>query len=315
MIVPDLTRTQGMATKKNTRKSNPDRAAKVEAAKAALSEGLRALVTGADWQAMLDGMAKRRRFSPARLSFRNQILVAMQAPEEGGRFVATFQAWKREKRFVKKGEKGIAILQPCPWKRTETDPRTGEDREVGGIFFKVLYVFDLTQTEGEPFEPAKPVCENPTGEAPVSDVVAFARRLECVRGVEMRPRQAFDHPTAQGWFNPTTKEIVVVTGEEHEQASLFATMVHETAHAILHGDDPHHDRAEKEIEAESVSYIVCKALGLDTAGFSFPYVATWAGKDKDALKAIEKSGERIAKAARQILDAIEPQEAEEAEAA
>jgi antirestriction protein ArdC len=302
-----------MATKNTPRKSNPeDRAAKVQAAKDSLAEGLRALVTGSDWQGVLDAMAKRSKLSPARFSFNNQILVAMQ--RENARFVATFEAWKRQGRFVQKGEKGIAILQPCPWKRTEKNAK-GEEVEVGGVFFKILYVFALEQTEGKPFDTGEDVCQDVTGKAPVADLTAFARRLDAVGSVELRSRKAFDPDKAFGWYNRTTKGIVVVTGEDRSEASLFATMVHEVAHAILHGNDEHHDRAEKEIEAESVAYVVCKALGLDTAGFSFPYVATWAGRSKDALKEIEKSGARIAKAADQILSAIEPTASEEAEAA
>lgn len=282
---------------------------KVEAAKASLESGLRALVTGDDWTTVLDGMARRRRFSPSRFSFRNQILVAVQAP--GATYVATYEAWKRVGRYVCKGEKGICILRPVPYKRVEKDAK-GEDREVRGVFFTTLHVFDLGQTDGAAFDTGKDLCRDAEGAAPVADLIGFARRLDAVGEVELRDRHVGDPSGAMGWFNRTTKGIVVVTGEGRSEASLFATMVHETAHAILHGTDEHHDRAEKEIEAESVSYVVCKALGLDTAGFSFPYVASWAGKDKDALKEIEKSGERISKAAQRILDAIAPDEVEEA---
>jgi len=293
-----------MKTKNSPRKSNPeDRAAKVQAAKDALADGLRALVTGSDWQGVLDAMAKRSKLSPSRFSFNNQLLVAIQKPN--ARFVATFEAWKRQGRFVQKGEKGIAILQPCPWKRTEKNAK-GEEVEVGGVFFKILYVFALEQTEGAEFDTGEDVCQDVTGEAPVADLAAFAKKLDAVGSVELRSRQAFDPDKAFGWYNRTTKGIVVVTGEDRSEASLFATLVHEVAHAILHGIEDHHDRGEKEIEAESVSYVVCKALGLDTAAFSFPYVATWAGRSKDALKEIEKSGSRIAKAAEEILSAIEP---------
>ena len=85
---------------------------------------------------------------------------------------------------------------------------------------------------------------------------------------------------------------------------MLKTLVHETAHAILHGAGDHHDLPTKEIEAESVAFIVSHALGLDTgAAYSFPYIASWASGD-DATKRVRASGERITKAARSILDAL-----------
>lgn len=287
------------------KKQTPEeRNAKIEAAKEALTEGLKGLVTSDDWTAMLDSMARRGRFSPARFSFRNQILVEVQRP--GTTACATFNRWHSIGRWVKKGEKGIAILQPQAWKRTEKNERTGEDETVAGIYFKVLYVFAYEQTDGaEPPEGVLSAPELPevSGEAELETLVKMAKGLDCVSEVEIRERRAGDMADALGWFNRCTKGIVVVTGEGRGTAALFATLAHEVAHAILHGKDgEHHDRAEKEVEAESTAYIVCKALGIDTGCFSFKYVAHWAKGD---AKLVEAVGTRVAKAAAQILEAFE----------
>jgi antirestriction protein ArdC len=297
-----------------TKQTNEERAAKIDAAKAALTEGLKSLVTSDDWTAMLDSMARRGKFSPARFSFRNQILVECQRP--GTSAVATFNRWHSIGRYVKKGEKGIAILQPQTWSRTEKNAK-GEDEKVAGIFFKVLYTFAYDQTDGAPcpdgvLEGVK--LPEATGDAEIETLVKMAKGLDCVSEVEMRDRKPGDLTGAYGWFNRCTKGIVVVTGESREAAALFATLAHEVAHAILHGKDggEHHDRAEKEVEAESTAYIVCKALGIDTGCFSFKYVAHWAKGD---TKLVEQVGTRVAKAAAQILEAFEGAQEQAAEEA
>jgi hypothetical protein len=158
-----------------------------------------------------------------------------------------------------------------------------------------------------------PILPEASGEAELETLVKMAKGLDCVSEVEVRAPQAGDLTDVYGWFNRTTKGIVVVTLEGRSTAALFSTLVHEVAHAILHGTDGHHDRAEKEVEAESTAYIVCKALGIDCGCFSFPYVANWAKGDS---KAVEKVGTRVAKAAAQILEAFEgAQEKAEEEAA
>jgi hypothetical protein len=107
---------------------------------------------------------------------------------------------------------------------------------------------------------------------------------------------------AHGWFDRRTRAVVVVTGER-ERSHEFKTLVHEVAHAILHGGTDHHARPEMEIEAESVAFVVSSVLGLDTAGYSFPYVAAWAGND-DAQGMVLRSGQRVVTAVNRILDAL-----------
>jgi antirestriction protein ArdC len=285
-----------------TKQTAEERNAKIDAAKAALVEGLQSIRTSEDWTHLLDTMARRGKFSPARFSFRNQILVAVQ--RDGAEAVATFNRWRSIGRFVKKGEKGIAILQPNVWKRTEKNAK-GEDEQVSGIFFKVLYVFAYEQTEGAapPDGVLGVTLPEVSGSAPLAELVKMARSLDAVSGVEIRNREKHDPASALGWFQPTTKAIVVMD-DGRAEAAKFQTLVHEVAHAILHGkdEDGYHSRPEKEVEAESTAYIVCRALGVSTDTFSFTYVSHWSDGDS---KLVEKCGTRIAKAAAQILEAFE----------
>lgn len=120
-----------------------------------------------------------------------------------------------------------------------------------------------------------------------------------VASIELRPRTPDDESGTYGWFERRTHRIVVLTDTSPQQQ--FATLVHELAHAILHGEDEHHSRSMKEVEAESTSFVVCHALGLDTSSFALPYVASWAEGDLDAVAG---AGENIRRASMMILDAL-----------
>ena len=291
-----------------------EKANKIEAAKETLRSGIKALVSSEDWTLMLDNMARRGKFSPARFSFGNQILVWCQ--NRNATAVATYNRWQTIGRFPRKGEKGIMVMQPQVWSKKETK-ENGEEVENHGIYFKPLYVFDYSQTEGAEV-PAGVLSVNECvpevqGSAPLAELVEMAKGLDCVHSVTLRPRNESDHTEVHGWYVPRTQDIVVITGVEKSELQIFKTLVHEVAHAILHRDNDHHARAEQEVEAESVAYVVSKALGLETGAYSFSYVAHWA---QGAVKLVEKVGTNVAKAATKILDALERSATEEvAEAA
>ena len=143
---------------------------------------------------------------------------------------------------------------------------------------------------------------------PVIEVDDLCKQVALADGVpsmDFRPRLPGDpFSTAAGWcYSQTTRAIVVIT-DGQTRAEQLATGVHELAHAMLHGD-AHHDKAHKEVEAESVAFIVCGALGLDTSRFSFGYVQHWAASgDLEPAKQVEASGKRIAQTACKILDAM-----------
>lgn len=278
---------------------------RVADARAALSAGIAALRSSDDWKRMLDVMADRSALSIGRFSFGNQVMLAYQRPT--ATMAATFAGWQRVGRSVKKGEKAAWVLQPRPF-HVAREKGDGTTEERKGVFFRALAVFTYEQTEGEelPALPCLGSIDTPDGFAHTVEAlrgVALALAGAPVASIEIRARRAGDPSEAKGWYVRSERAIVVVT-DGRTVAEQFKTLAHETAHAILHGTEDHHSRAHMEVEAESVAYVVCKALGLDTGAYSFGYVSGWAGKTEPE-KLIQASGERIARAARLILDALE----------
>ncbi len=287
-----------------------ERQDKVARAKAALDEGLRALQTSDDWKRMLQACAQLGPASVMRLSFRNNLLV--QCQRDGTAHVATFAMWQRLGRQVQRGERALTILQPTfGKKRTEGSDAAGteDSDEAKLVGFRPIPVFALAQTEGDPL----PRVVVPPLEAPeafdrsveVLREVAVALPGDVVRAITLRPRQEGDVRGAKGWCNPQSREIVVVTGESG-RAEQFAVLCHELAHALLHPVGDHHSRPEREVEAESVAFICCHALDLDTSSIAFPYVASWAGQE-DATRMVAESGQRILGAANILLNALLPE--------
>jgi antirestriction protein ArdC len=221
----------------------------------------------------------------------------------GEAHAATFNTWRKLSRPVKRGEKGRFILRPR-FAKTVAD---GEGEEKQLIGFSCLTVFGLTQTEGAEFAVLQPqdFLAPDTFAQSVGTLREVALTLPHVSTVEVRERRPGDAPGAYGWFNRATKAIIVLS--DTTPAQQFATLVHELAHALLHGGEAHHDAAVKEVEAESTSFVVCQALGLDTGPFSFPYVAHWAGP-KAPTVAVATAGENIRRASSRILEALLPSE-------
>lgn len=274
-----------------------DLKARVEDAKQALATKLTALTSSDDWKRTLASMAVLGRTSIGRLSFRNLLLLISQRPDLA--HAATFQAWKSLGRAVRKGERALYVLKP----RFARKAGEASDEEKKLVGFGLLPLFALEQTDGSPLEVPPAPCD-------VSSPDSFAHSVDRLRDValqhcphvgsiELRPRTPDDARGVYGWFERRTRRIVVLTDTSPQQQ--FATLVHELAHAILHGEDEHHSRSTKEVEAESTSFVVCHALGLDTSSFALPYVASWAEGD---LEAVAAAGENIRRASMTILDAL-----------
>lgn len=292
------------------------RTAKLEAAKAMLATAVAALQTSEGWMRMLKAMASAGRFGLRRLSFRNQLLVICQHPTATA--VATFKAWIREGRVVQKGQHAITILAPVIVKRADdADPSKEPTSKLIGFRPHNVFAKDQTaplpgkETVSEPTEPTiQDFCKDVEDDGSFGQTVetlrsfAVANLSESVSSIELRPRQGGDHSEAHGWYEPTTKRIVVITGET-SRAMQVKTLCHELGHALLHPiESRNHSRDEGEVEAESVAFLVCNMLGIDSASYSVGYVANW-GKDKDAERMILASGQRIVGAANKILDAFE----------
>lgn len=216
-------------------------------------------------------------------SANNSLLIYLQKPDAS--LVAGYQTWlKQFGRQVRKGEKGITILAPCPHKfkkRREEEDGTVTEEEIRYTTFRATTVFDISQTDGDPV-PESP-CKLLTGD--VEEYEALMGKLEEVAPVPVCYEEI--QTGANGYFSRVEGRIVV--DSRLGQMQTLKTMIHEIAHAILHGEGAELEKADremKEVQAESVAYTVCEALGLDSSDYSFGYIAGWSsGKDAKELTA------------------------------
>lgn len=211
-------------------------------------------------------------------SINNCLLIASQMP--GATQVAGYGDWQKKfKRQVRKGEKGIRILAPIPCKFDVDVPTAdggSEKQHIEFMRFKMVSVFDISQTDGEDLPK---ICKELTGT--VADYDTMIEKLTAIAGIPVE----FDEIRggAHGYYSPKQQKIVIQTGMPQEQT--VKTLIHEIAHSILHNPEAFHDIPGhiKEMQAESVAYIVCDAAGIDSSDYSFEYVASWAMEDTKAL--------------------------------
>ena len=276
-----------------------------------LETGIQELFESERYKAYLTTMSKFHSYS-----FNNTLLIAMQ----GGQLVAGYNKWRDDfHRNVKKGEKAIKILAPAPFKaKKEVQKLDAQGRPVMGKdgkpvtevqetqvpAFKIVSVFDVSQTEGEPL-PSIGV-EELTGS--VKRYGEFFKALEQTSPV---PIGFEDIPGgSHGYYHLTEKRIAIQEGMSELQT--LKTAIHEIAHSKLHAIDPEApaieqadrpDSRTREVQAESVAYAVCQHYGLDTSDYSFGYVAGWSsGKD---LKELKASLETIRATAHELITTID----------
>ena len=249
------------------------------------------LAHGDAWRRMLDVAARLPTYSPS-----NVLLIAVQRPEATR--VAGFRAWKSLGRHVLKGEKGIAILAPCLYRGRDTAEKrvrqmppdevttTAQEtaqRELRG--FRVVHVFDVTQTDGDPLPDVAP--ELLAGSAPESLWERLVGLVEADGFVVERG----DCRGANGYTR--FDDRVVRVRDDVEPAQAVKTMAHELGHIRADHETRFVDtyyrsvdcRGVAEIEAESIAYLVTSAAGLDVGSHSVPYVAGWSGGDPALLRA------------------------------
>ena len=223
-------------------------------------------------------------------SLNNQILIATQNPD--ARLVAGMYTWNKVfGRSVKKGEKGIKIIAPMlskvmrekPVMDSYTNARMRDkngneikERTVVTVpVFRPVTVFDVSQTVGRDV----PSLRSPDLMGSVEGYTKLFEAVSRVSGIPVRFTE-IGHDI-KGYFDNSKKEIVISDGMS--QVQTMKTLVHETAHSILHSrekmekENKFLSESEKETQAESIAYMVCAHFGIDTSGYSFPYVATWAG--------------------------------------
>ena len=278
-----------------------------------LEQGIKELFESERFKEYLRTMSKFYNYS-----FNNTLLIAMQKPE--ATYVAGYTSWQRNfDRQVMKGEKGIKILAPAPYKaqeeREKIDPATQkpvigadgkavtETVEVLRPAFKVVSVFDVSQTDGK--ELPDIIVDELKGT--VENYEAFFDALKQESPV---PISFEDIPGgAKGFFSPVESRIAIQEGMSEIQT--VKTAIHEIAHAKLHAVKPDEkaapedkkDRHTKEVEAESVAYTVCQRYGIETSDYSFGYIAGWSsGKETKELKS---SLDTIRKTAAEMIEGID----------
>ncbi len=271
------------------------RSDKLRAAHDKLTQAVESIVTGEDWKRMLKVASKFHRYS-----FHNQLLIFLQRPN--ATLVAGFHKWNSLGRFVKKGEKGIAILAPCKY-RSRIEDEDGQEQTITSIrSFRVVYVFDVAQTEGEPIDDLDAIRPKLLkGEAPEGLWDALVEQANEAGFEVVREQRGSEN----GYCDFSSKQIAVRPDVAPAQA--VKTLIHELGHALLHSDEPPWSKEVAEVEVESVAYIVCDAIGLDSGDYSFAYVARWTDGTSDLVKA---TAERAVACAKRILCALEAQASE-----
>lgn len=265
--------------------------------------GVKGLIESDKWTSYLKVQARFHKYSPF-----NTWCILWSKPDATR--VAGYHTWPKFKRFVKRDEKGIPILAPVSYgKRTKDED--GEDVTRQAVGFKVVYVFDVAQTDGEPLPE---IAADLAG-----DDSTNLDKLVSVAGCWGMSVQYEDMAISTKGYVRQNFDGIVHLNNRTSPAQQAKTLAHELAHTILHVKGAE-DLAEPgsdtyqigELEAESTAFVVLNALGVDTASYSFGYLAVWAGADPDKLSGIIKaSAKRIQKAADKMITACgEPTSAE-----
>ena len=253
-----------------------------------LSAGIAQLTTSEKWKQYLDAQSKFYSYSP-----NNVMLIMLQNPYATR--VAGYHAWQEMGRQVLAKESALRILAPLKYKQEDVaeGDRTSEIRG-----FKLVPVFDISQTEGRELPDVVSRLEGLAPEGVFNTLVEFAQNL----GFHVERPQSLESGANGDTTHSLGRIRVVASNSEAQQVK---TLAHEIGHALLH--DPEVPatneltRGLKELEAESTAYVICTALEMDTSDYSFGYVAVWAGGALEAIQSIKESTSRIHNAAVAVL--------------
>lgn len=250
-----------------------------------LEELIAALEQGKS-ERLLEHLAFQAKFH--HYSFGNCLLIAIQKPE--ATCVAGFSRWKQLGRFVKKGEKGILILAPMVGRKKAEDQGDEEDAERNVFGFRAVYVFDVSQTEGQDLPEFAQIAGEP------GDRLSRLKEYVLERGIDLRYEESLGGAEGVSQGGKIALRLGLSPAEE------FAVLVHELGHELLHRTERRKEttRRVRELEAEAVSYVVSKAAGLEGLARSNDYIQLYAG-DKQLLLA---SLSHIQRVASEIISAL-----------
>ena len=294
---------------------NAQKQAEIEATIKRIDEGVKAVFQSDKYKEYLKFASKFTDYSA-----RNTLLINLQRPD--ATLVAAYGKWKQLGRQVERGQTGIEILAPVAYKTNQvleterpavdefgnqlynpdgTEKMETVEKPMTGLAFKKVYVFDVSQTSGK--ELPDPVIEL-TGDIDSARKEAVFAALKKVTGIDIEFKDI--KGGAKGYYSATNNEIVIKSGMS--DAQTLKTAFHEAAHNLLH--DPAKDivtnkspRNEKEVQAESVAFMVAERFGIDTSEYSFPYIASWS--DGKQLEHLKSALQEIQEAAKKISSEIE----------
>lgn len=280
-----------------------------------IDEGVKAVFQSEKYKEYLKFASKFTDYSA-----RNTLLINLQRPD--ATLVAAYGKWKQLGRQVERGQTGIEILAPVAYKTNQvleterpavdefgnqlynpdgTEKMETVEKPMTGLAFKKVYVFDVSQTSGK--ELPDPVIEL-TGDIDSARKEAVFAALKKVTGIDIEFKDI--KGGAKGYYSATNNEIVIKSGMS--DAQTLKTAFHEAAHNLLH--DPAKDivtnkspQNEKEVQAESVAFMVAERFGIDTSEYSFPYIASWS--DGKQLEHLKSALQEIQEAAKKISSEIE----------
>lgn len=284
-----------------------ERQEKIQQITERLHQGIHELFSSERYREYLDTMSKFSHYSS-----NNILLIMLQRPDATA--VAGYRAWEQKfERHVNPGSKGIAIIEPAPWKKTFLVSETDENgnvlydangseiiKEVERVVqsFKVGYVFAYEDTTGKPLPE---IADKLQGSVKNYDELMNAIQAVCPAPIIFEPITN----GANGYYSHTTDTIHV--SSDLSDAMKIKTLIHEFAHREAHslvaGTDKESNRMEREVTAESVAYTVCSAFGLDTKSYSFGYIAGWSKGQE--LNELQNKMEVIRKTAHSIISAVE----------
>ena len=239
-----------------------------------LEQGVKEVFTSEKYEEFLKTYSKFHKYS-----INNSILILMQRPDASN--IASFQTWKKLGRQINKGEKGIKVLVPIPYKyEKEVENKSGDTEtiELSGTSFRIGNVFDISQTTGKELPKLTTDLKEYSAEIELA-IEAIAKTSK----VPVRFESDMPHDK-KGYYSISNKEIVI--NDNMSDTQTFKTLVHEIAHSKIHAIDlKKYNANEREVQAESVAYVVCNIYGIDTSEYSFGYIAGWSsGKEMSELK-------------------------------
>lgn len=241
-----------------------------------LDKGVEEILTSDRYRDYLKQMSKFHNYS-----FRNTLLILLQ--NENATLVAGYKTWQTQfNRQVNKGEKGIQIFAPCPYKikkeREITNEKGEKEKKVKEVVipkFRTVAVFDVSQTSGEPL---KEIAEELKGE-----YKDFTKLFEAIK--KCSDYEITFKAGTQEKGSCSIKDKVICIKEGMSEIQTIKTLIHEIAHEKLHADLIEDVTAnQKEVEAESVAFVVANYFGIDTSSYSFDYISTWQKKEKADVK-------------------------------